>query len=128
MSEEWRPVPGYCGRYLVSDHGQVKALLPACKRGAIWHGARTVILKRTLGGRAKNYWRVHLSNPERFAYVHHLVAEAFIGPRPEGLLVLHENDETFDNRACRLRYGDREENELDRHVAKVAPQLEPAPF
>lgn len=69
-----------------------------------------------------------LCTPKRFAFVHALVAEAFLGPRPEGALILHRNDDGFDNRAENLRYGDREENEQDRHVARVAGGLEEAPF
>lgn len=81
-----------------------------------------------------NYKRVRLcegKNGGRNAYVHHLVAEAFLGPRPEGLLVCHLNDQGFDNRVENLTYADRETNEADRHVAtwnRENPKAEPAPF
>ena len=45
--------------------------------------------------------------------VSHLVADAFIGPRPLGMLVLHKNDIRDDNRARNLRYGTHKENVAD---------------
>lgn len=99
------------------------------KRGCVYHGARVVELAQSIGGRAKNYKRVMLMCPKRrHAYVHHLMAEAFLGPRPEGFMVLHKDDNGFHNVIDNIRYGDRDENECDRHVARVAPELEGAPF
>ncbi len=45
--------------------------------------------------------------------VAHLVAEAFIGPRPPGHYVLHKNDKNEDNRARNLRYGTQKQNVAD---------------
>lgn len=129
MTEEWRPVVGHEGFYEVSSLGRVRAISMPGWRGCVYHNWRYRILATTLGGRAKNYKRVMLNKkPKRHAYVHHLVAEAFLGPRPPGTLILHRNDETLDNRADRLRYGDREENETDRMVKRVAKHLPEAPF
>lgn len=126
--EEWRPVVSHPERYEVSSWGRVRLLARPIVRGVVAFTVRPKLLATVPGGRAKNYLRVHLYNPERFAFVHALVAEAFIGPRPEGLVILHRDDDGHDNRPHLLRYGDRDENELDRHVAKVAPTLDPAPF
>lgn len=127
-TEIWRPVPSHQGLYEVSDQGRVRLTARRISRGPCTFMAKPRLLATTTGGRAGNYLRVHLYNPERFAYIHHLVAEAFLGPRPEGLMVLHKDDNGFDNRLENLRYGDRDENELDRHVARVAADLEAAPF
>src|SRR5690606_32157657 len=43
----------------------------------------------------------------------HLVAAAFLGPRPEGSEVCHINGDPADNRVENLRYGSRSENVLD---------------
>jgi hypothetical protein len=79
--------------------------------------------------------------------VHSLVAEAFIGPRPEGMEVRHGSANRTDNRAENLCYGTRADNAADklrdgshvsgeRHysakltseqVAHVRQQLENAP-
>lgn len=128
IPEQWKQIPGF-PRYFVSDRGRVKSVMRECWRGCVFHHARSVILAQTTGGRAKNYKRVMLQHPKRrHAYVHHLMAEAFLGPRPEGLMVLHRDDNGFNNTLDNLRYGDRDENECDRHVRRVAPSLEEAPF
>lgn len=51
--------------------------------------------------------------------MHILVAEAFLGPRPEGAHVLHIESNTFDsinNAASNLRYGSHSENMQQRTV------------
>ena len=126
--EVWRPVVTHPTLYEVSSHGRVRTLLRRVKRGCVYQLRKVKLLKQAVGGRAKNYLRVHLMGPARFAYVHHLMAESFIGPRPPGILVLHEDDDGFHNVLRNLRYGDRDENELDRHVARASAGLEPAPF
>ena len=45
--------------------------------------------------------------------VHVAVAAVFIGPRPPGLLVLHNNGDFRDNRAVNLRYGTAKDNYED---------------
>lgn len=42
--------------------------------------------------------------------VHSLVAEAFLGPRPKGLIVLHINSNPADPSASNLKYGTHKEN------------------
>lgn len=49
----------------------------------------------------------------RIIYVHAMVAECFIGPRPNELDVCHENNDRGDNRPGNLRYGTRLENMAD---------------
>jgi hypothetical protein len=125
----WKPIPGWEGRYEVSDRGKVRS----CSRvrttpsGGIAR-LKPKVLATTIGGRAENYRRVMLMNPKKHAYVHHLIALAFLGPRPPGCLILHRNDNGFDNRIDNIRYGCRDENELDRYVARISKRLEPAPF
>lgn len=130
-AEEWRPVTTHPGRYEVSNLGRVRACPQPGWRGCVFHNGRYRILAAAIGGRRRNYLRVHLYNPERFAFVHCLVAEAFLGPRPEGLEVLHGPGGCLDNRAASLRYGTRDENEVDRHVCawnRANPAAEEAPF
>lgn len=50
----------------------------------------------------------------RVVHVARLVAEAFIGPKPAGLGVLHRDDDPFNNRRDNLRYGDQKMNARDR--------------
>lgn len=53
-----------------------------------------------------------------------MVVAAFIGPRPEGLQVCHNNGVHYDNRAINLRYGTPKENSQDsvKHGALVQQQ------
>ncbi len=46
--------------------------------------------------------------------VHVLVADAFEGPRPEGELIRHLNDDSHDNRSENIAYGTYAENAADR--------------
>lgn len=43
-------------------------------------------------------------------YVHRLVMQTFVGPRPEGLVILHRDDDTTNNSLSNLRYGTQGEN------------------
>lgn len=128
-AEEWRPVVSHPTRYEVSSLGRVRVKSRHVTVGPVAFWTKARLLAQVPGGRAKNYLRVHLYRPERFAFVHRLVAEAFLGDPPfPGAVILHRDDNGHDNRAEHLRYGDRDENECDRHVRAVAPGLEPAPF
>ena len=42
--------------------------------------------------------------------IHSLVCEAFIGPRPDGLQVLHDDDDKTNNKLSNLSYGTHREN------------------
>lgn len=50
----------------------------------------------------------------RTRYVHDLVAEAFLGPKPQGLEVCHGDNNTRNNAASNLRYATRSENHRDK--------------
>lgn len=45
--------------------------------------------------------------------IHQLVIEAFLGPCPDGLEILHRNGDPTDNRLENLRYGTHAENMAD---------------
>lgn len=92
MVEEWRPIPGH-DRYEVSNLGRVRAL----------HRPRILTPSSDdLGRKVVNLWR----NDERWRLrrVHQLVAEAFLGPRPEGMVTCHNDGDNTNNRADNLRY------------------------
>lgn len=97
----WAPIPGYGGRYEVSEIGGLR-------RSDGRH------MKSWADGRPGNrYLRVYLSlNGVRKGHrVHTLVAAAFLGPRPVGMsLVRHLNGDPFDNRVENLAYGTYSDN------------------
>lgn len=113
MSEVWVPVSGYAGLYEVSSLGRVRSL----DRVVEIHGMNC---KRLLRGRVLKpkyapcgYLQVALSaeNKQRYAYIHTLVCEAFIGPRPsKGHQVDHINADRTDNRLSNLRWVTVKEN------------------
>jgi hypothetical protein len=102
--EEWRRIPG-ASDYEVSDLGRVRShrrrgapliLKPATDTG----GYRGVCISMDSGAKSR-------------VRVHSLVLLAFVGPRPEGMLVRHLNGESSDNRLSNLAYGTPTENNLD---------------
>jgi hypothetical protein len=74
--------------------------------------------ERVLSARPNNkgYATVALSRAgkQKDKTVHALVAEAFLGPRPQGRYVLHGPGGQADNRPCNLRYGTQKENCADK--------------
>lgn len=50
---------------------------------------------------------------DRLVYLHHVVAEVFIGPRPSGMQVRHLDDVRSNNRPTNLSYGTQAENIAD---------------
>lgn len=100
--EEWRPVAAVAG-IEVSSEGRVRSVR-----------SRRPLILATHPNR-DGYPRVRLwrDNAPYSRFVHALVAEAFIGPRPVGLEVRHLNDDKDDNRASNVTYGTRSQNILD---------------
>lgn len=115
-SEKWLPVVGFEGSYEVSDMGRVRSL----DRFVTYIHPRSgrpsrrfftgVVLNPPIGGNG----RPHVILRRRTRQVHRLVAEAFLGPVPEGMEVCHNNGDMLDNRAVNLRYGTHSENLRDR--------------
>ena len=100
-TEIWSPLPGHETRYEISDWGQVRSALTGKTRkfGYAGSGYLTVGLRKA--GTSKAY------------KIHHLVAAVFIGPRPDGSIICHNNGIKTDNRASNLRYGSHIGNNRD---------------
>jgi len=66
--------------------------------------------------RSDGYPRVSLSKKNRYVQrcVHHLVLEAFVGPRPLGADACHNNGVRSDSRLENLRWDTRKNNHADR--------------
>ena len=97
---EWRPIKGFEGRYEVSNEGQIKSLLG--------RSTEARILKPHLD--KKGYLTVALCGKSvdgRFvikrAFVHILVANAFLPPDPTRPVIDHINCNKQDNRPENLR-------------------------
>jgi hypothetical protein len=57
--------------------------------------------------------QIPLNGKRTPVYIHHIVAHAFIGPRPEGMYVAHEDGDCHNNTVENLRYVTPAENSAD---------------
>lgn len=101
--ERWLPIEGYEGCYEVSDQGRVRSLERLNARGA---RVRERILTPMLCGRPKYHMvALHRDGVRNVRKVHHLVLEAFVGPRLGDVLCRHKNDIPTDNRLSNLAWA-----------------------
>lgn len=117
--EMWLPVAGFEGQYEVSNFGRVRACKRTCQvtteagsQHIRVYAERLLKLCKTQLG----YPIVYLRNRgKKYAKkVHILVAEAFLGPRPDGHLIRHLDGNVSNNCPSNLAYGTPRENNLDR--------------
>lgn len=102
ITVEWRSVNGHPG-YEVSNDGRVR------------NASGRVLKPMLTGQKRKQYYTVRFSTKPRIdAKVHHLVLEAFVGPRPPGKVGRHRNDVSTDNRLDNLTWGTASQNAIDR--------------
>lgn len=104
-AEVWKSVAGF-DAYEVSDRGRVSRVIRDAHGNVIWRR----ILKGSMS--KPGYRRVSLyqGGRVRYARVHTLVAETFIGPRPDGMMALHKDDCKANNRLENLYYGSPGDN------------------
>jgi len=101
---KWRPVVGQEGKYEVSETGEVRRLRHRNARG---HWVPTRTMKQSTGN--NGYARVSVGSAG-VRLVHHLVAEAFLGPRPPAAHVRHLDTNKRNNSVTNLAYGSPSEN------------------
>ena len=104
MSEAWRPVVGFEGRYSVSSAGVVR-------RDAGGRGARPGhVLARRIQNGGYLFVSLYRGSKAIVKTVHSIVAAAFIGPRPDGCDINHLDGDKTHNAAGNLEYIDRAGN------------------
>lgn len=109
--EQWKAVQGYEGLYEVSSHGRVRSLDRPWRPGIrSFKGKELKPQKKKRG-----YYAVALNKNgiSLIAKIHSLVAESFIGPRPDGEEVRHRDSNPLNNRLENLVYGTRSDNVRD---------------
>lgn len=113
MSERWKAVVGFEGYYEVSDLGRVYRHARVDPLGRTWVAG---FLKQQLY--KEGYKRVALRGPLRskFASVHCLVLEAFIGARPAGHEGAHVDGDSTNNKLCNLAWKTPKDNCKDRLI------------
>lgn len=121
-TENWKNIPGYEGRYQVSDLGRVRHL-PRRIRFVSKNGNeawRTTVLRVCAPNVTREgYALAHLQvdGVRATPTVHELVLAAFVGDRPAGFDVNHINGVKTDNRLANLEYVTRSDNR--RHAVRT---------
>jgi hypothetical protein len=107
--ERWLPVVGWEGLYEVSDQGRVRSLPRATKTGM--RGGRILTPGRAADGRTV----IGLCRDGRQVsrHISVLVAAAFIGPRPPGLMVCHGSRGNGYDGLANIRYDTQASNIQD---------------
>jgi hypothetical protein len=103
--ETWLPVLAFEDFYEVSSEGRI--------RGVRRRGSAGGVLAP--GRHPEGYWQVTLSvdGTRTTRTLHSLVAEAFIGPCPEGMEVRHLDGQRTNTQVANLAYGTRSRNVQD---------------
>jgi hypothetical protein len=113
LSERWVAVPGYQG-YEVSDLGRVRSVDRVVVHKTGFRARRRgQLLAQQWKGYRREYLTVTLSGGRVFG-VADLVLTSFVGPRPDGLLALHRDDDKSHNALTNLYWGTQAENTADR--------------
>lgn len=117
MTEVWRAIPGFEGTYEVSDAGRVRSV----DRTIYFADGRVRPYRgQILAQYADNfgYPKVTLKKQDRGTriHVHVVVASAFIGPRPEGQEVCHNDGNSTNCSRGNLRYDTPKGNSADKRL------------
>lgn len=110
MEEQWRDVVSrggvYVGRYQVSDQGKVRAAPNSSVKGM----KPGRILFQSKDDRGYPQCELYADGKGSTIKVHRLVAEAFLGPRSDGMTVNHMDGNKANNALENLEYVTRAEN------------------
>lgn len=109
---EWRQITGFEGLYDVSSHGEIRSIARVTER----NGRPMKIPGGLMKASANKGYRVtsiRKENKTLRCFVHQAVAEAFIGPRPEGQDTRHLDGNSLNNFVTNLAYGTRSQNVAD---------------
>ena len=109
VSEAWRDVPGYGGKYQASDMGRIANTFWRGQKRQ--NGGRTILaqFKKKPRGKARESARrfVHLTDSDgntKEISAAKVVAETFLGPVPPGKVIFHKNGNPADNSIWNLAF------------------------
>ena len=107
-TEVWKDIPGYIGKYQVSDRGRIRS-----RTSGRWK-------LRKLHDNTAGYKFISLyKGGRKLVLVHQIVAVMFIGaPYNPGRVVHHKNGKRDDNRAENLEWVTLSENSKMRKAEK----------
>ena len=113
-NERWQPVPGYEGRYEVSDHGRVRGLdrmVRSKADGTRFHRGKPLSPDVAKSGHLAVC--LYKEGKAKRVFVHVLVLEAFVKPRPSGMVTCHNDSNPQNNYVGNLRWDTQAENIRD---------------
>jgi hypothetical protein len=94
----WKDIPGFEGKYQVSDDGQVRSIV----KGK--NGRKPGLISGKIGTRGYRVVSLRLNNNPSYHLVHRLVMAAFVGKCPDGLQVNHIDGNKLNNHISNLEY------------------------
>lgn len=110
--EIWKDVVGFEGVYEVSNMGQVRNISPSANHR---YGSGNIL--KPIRNKSSGYLTVCLkrNGVSKWCYIHHLVCQAFHGPKPSPKAQCRHGDgDKNNNTEGNLCWGTRSENEQDK--------------
>lgn len=114
---------GYEDLYEVSNTGHIRSLdreVPHYRGGT--RLVKGKVLQPVVHHSGYVIVTLHRDGKQRTPRIHKLVAEAFLGPCPEGQEVRHKNGIRSDPRLVNLMYGTKKQNSADRRKHGTDPR------
>lgn len=109
--EEWRDILGYEGYYQVSNLGRVRSLdRSARNKNGVLRSCKGRVLSPKICSGGYLGLSLYLFDKQKCFQVHTLVAQAFLGVRPDGYDVNHIDGCKTNNLLQNLEYCTRSEN------------------
>lgn len=136
MTEEWRDIKGYEGKYQVSNMGRVRSLDRTIidTLGRVVHRKGKIMKPHV--DKKTGYCLIAFFNSklhkERTHLVHRFVAEAFLQGSGEGMQVNHKDENKLNNRADNLEWVTCKENinygsRTEKAMAAINPKRQRKP-
>lgn len=114
VNERWAPIPNYEGVYEISDGGKVRSLPRRRFNGSGWFTDAGRVLKPVWAGAGYEQVCLYAADGKmRRRYIHALVLETFVGPRPPRTLTRHLDGDPSNNSLHNLAWGTPRENSID---------------
>lgn len=112
MEEIWKPIEGFPG-YDVSNMGRIRSYWLKGRRGGLSEQLQSIRLTQV---NSEGYSIISLKKnggSNCAVNVHYLVATAFLGSRPPGLEICHNDGNKQNNAVSNLRYDTPSNNQFD---------------